>query len=337
MVVHTWEHYIQYEPESRGYPLFKYSYDDRGLLKTAHERSRNGDLEIVYTYDAYCQLLKAAYSDGRTYSYEYDVFGNRLKFSSPSGQATAAYDAHDRLKSLDGKPVRHDAAGNVTAFGRSTLAYNANDALIDDGTHCYKYNALGLRVEASGKAGTTRFIHFIDDLPYILAEKGKTTKRYLWNDGQCLGQIEDDNRTLFFFEDHLGSIRCAMDMAGNTVDYAEYSPFGVPIKRIAGVRFGFAGEEQDEEGKVYLRARYYVPEIGRFLSKDRVLPKLISETKQNRYAYASNDPANRVDPLGMESQPQPSNYDIRTDWWKYNPYVPFLALIGDKEKFSKSL
>ncbi len=297
-------------PDKRLILEFRYTYNNAGLLEVAHEMSINKEVTIKYTYDKYDQLIKAAYSDGRVYSYEYDPYGNRVKCSAPTGSVIATYDTRDLIRTLQGKPVKHDPEGNITNMGESTFTYNVKDALIDDGIRQYKYNALGLRVEASGKGGTTAFVHLIDDLPYVLAEKGKTNKKYLWNDGQCLGQIADDNRVVYFFEDHLGSIRCAMDQAGNVTGHAEYSPFGVPIQRIPGVRFGFAGEEQDEEGKVFLRARYYEPKIGRFLSKDPMTPQLMASVKQNRYAYAANSPTDFNDPDGASP-----NYNDQ--WRKY--------------------
>jgi len=277
---------------------FQYFYNDAGLLERVSEWSCNGELEITYTYDLNNQLIEAKYSDGRIYSYQYDSNGNRLKKSSSSSTTTATYDARDQLNSLDGISVRHDPVGNVTNLGGSTFTYNSNNALLSDGIGNYRYNALGLRVKMSDKRGAVDFIHFINDIAYILAEKGETTKRYLWNEGQCLGEIEDNNRVLYFFEDHLGSIRCAMDNTGKIIGYAEYSPFGVPIKRIPGVRFGFAGEEQDEKGKVFLRARYYEPRIGRFLQRDPVAPQLMNSIIQNRYAYAANSPLNYKDRNG---------------------------------------
>ena len=300
-------YYVEYNPDGRPVFIqhatpdrriiseFRYVYNDAGLLEKAHEYFDGTDLEINYVYDVYGQLLQASYSDGRRYIYEYDDFGNRVKYSDNTDSITASYDGNDQFESLNGNRVECDEAGNITGLGNSKFSYNDNNALIEDGKRSYKYNALGLRVEASGQEQTIRFLHLLDDLFYVLAETGDTNKRYLWIDGQCVGQIEDDNRVLFFFEDHLGSIRSAMDLAGNIVGYAEYTPFGKPERRISGVRFGFAGEEQDDDSKVYLRARYYVPETGRFLSKDPTLPDLMSEYKQNRYAYAANSPLNYKD------------------------------------------
>jgi len=58
--------------------------------------------------------------------------------------------------------------------------------------------------------------------------------------------------------------------------------------------FGYCGEYYDEEtGFIYLRARYYDPEIGRFISEDPVMDRT------NWYVYCSNNPVKFVDPWGM--------------------------------------
>ncbi|MGH3261829.1 MAG: RHS repeat-associated core domain-containing protein, partial [Trebonia sp.] len=62
--------------------------------------------------------------------------------------------------------------------------------------------------------------------------------------------------------------------------------------------FGFDGEQTDpENGLVYLRARYYDPTTGRFLTQDP-LPGTVG---QSRYAFAQNNPVTQSDPTGMDS------------------------------------
>jgi RHS repeat-associated protein len=49
-------------------------------------------------------------------------------------------------------------------------------------------------------------------------------------------------------------------------------------------------------GLLYMRARYYDPEIGRFISKD---PIGFAGGDLNLYAYVQNNPVSRIDPLGL--------------------------------------
>ncbi|MBP6668254.1 MAG: RHS repeat-associated core domain-containing protein [Gemmatimonadales bacterium] len=63
------------------------------------------------------------------------------------------------------------------------------------------------------------------------------------------------------------------------------------------VRYHFAGREYDgESGLYYMRARYYDPALGRWISED---PIGIAGGL-NVYAYAGNDPVNGRDPSGLK-------------------------------------
>ena len=60
----------------------------------------------------------------------------------------------------------------------------------------------------------------------------------------------------------------------------------------------FTGEYQDLDGLIYLRARYYDPADGRFLTSDTVFGDLTNPLTQNRYVYCNNNPVIYVDPSG---------------------------------------
>ncbi len=47
-----------------------------------------------------------------------------------------------------------------------------------------------------------------------------------------------------------------------------------------------------------LRARYYAPGLGRFLSRDPFEGTLYGGRELNRYVYAANNPVNLADPSG---------------------------------------
>ncbi len=74
----------------------------------------------------------------------------------------------------------------------------------------------------------------------------------------------------------------------------DFSPYGVP-QGSYGTGFGFTGEYTDANDLLYLRARYYAPDLGLFNALDPL--ELL-----NRYFYVGGNPINRVDPTGMQEE-----------------------------------
>ncbi len=82
------------------------------------------------------------------------------------------------------------------------------------------------------------------------------------------------------------------------VEHSDYSSFGVLTRDGTTVRqpFAYTGREWDVElGLYYYRARYYDPEVGRFLSRD----PLGLAAGPNPYTYVENSPTNYLDPSGQ--------------------------------------
>jgi RHS repeat-associated protein len=102
--------------------------------------------------------------------------------------------------------------------------------------------------------------------------------------------------------DVLGSVRLLTDGTGTEAGTALYDAFGV-VRVQTGVQlpFGYTGQQQDgESGLVYLRARFYDPRTGRFLSKDPMRGSASIPTSQHAYTYARNNPGRWTDPTGRE-------------------------------------
>ncbi|NLU49372.1 MAG: RHS repeat-associated core domain-containing protein, partial [Syntrophomonadaceae bacterium] len=76
--------------------------------------------------------------------------------------------------------------------------------------------------------------------------------------------------------------------------------FGQPrsIKGKVDNRILFSGEMYDPSGLIYLRARYYDPVVGRFLTEDTLFGELDDPLSQNLYLYCANNPVVYVDPTG---------------------------------------
>ena len=70
-----------------------------------------------------------------------------------------------------------------------------------------------------------------------------------------------------------------------------------------GKEHGFTGHRHNNTGTnnlglIYMNARYYMPEIGRFISPDTIVPDPANPQSYNRYAYVRNNPMNFTDPTG---------------------------------------
>ncbi|MFY7994172.1 MAG: RHS repeat domain-containing protein, partial [Bacteriovoracaceae bacterium] len=99
--------------------------------------------------------------------------------------------------------------------------------------------------------------------------------------------------------------------SGNIIQHYVYSSFGKILKIMNGLvdntaspliktNFAYTNREYDSEiGLYYYRARYYAPDLGRFLTEDPH-PGFISVpgTINSAYAYVLNNPTNSSDPQG---------------------------------------
>ncbi len=56
---------------------------------------------------------------------------------------------------------------------------------------------------------------------------------------------------------------------------------------------------EDDTGLIYMRARYYSPEIRRFVNADKLHGDISNALSLNRYSFCNGDPANGVDPMGL--------------------------------------
>jgi RHS repeat-associated protein len=115
------------------------------------------------------------------------------------------------------------------------------------------------------------------------------------NIDEPLARIAADGTVRYYHADALGSIITLTDANGVVRTRYNYSPYGVTqvIGEASENPFQFTGRENDETGLYYYRARYYSPEIGRFISED---PRKAGD---NYYVYGADNPTRFVDPLGL--------------------------------------
>jgi RHS repeat-associated protein len=109
--------------------------------------------------------------------------------------------------------------------------------------------------------------------------------------------VQHSSATYYYHYDPLGSVVALSNASGTTVETYEYSAFGEVAATDADNPnpFTFTGREFDKEtGLYFYRARYYAPEIGRFLQTNPVG----YADSMTLDGYCVNSPLGLTDPFG---------------------------------------
>ena len=320
-IVHT-------SPISGVIAAFTYTVDAVG------NRLSMEDLEgtTSYQYDKLYRLTGVTYPDGEQVTYAYDPMGNRQSLlSSVKGSTSYSYDNGDRLLSYTDSggttSLAWDDNGYLASKGTAAYTFDPLDRLTqvvsDTTTVAFAYDADGTRLSKSVNGTATSYVQDVSaGLPVVLEETtgGQTTS---YNFGlDLISQEMSSGDISFYHVDGLGSVRRMSVLSGSAAAAYAYDVFG-SLRNVVGASttFGFTGEQIDSEvGLVYLRARYYDPEMGRFLSLDR-FPAVAGLTQTiNRYTYAQNNPARHTDPSGnawydvLNAEKNGLNQLIRNVW-----------------------
>jgi RHS repeat-associated protein len=250
-------------------------------------------------------------------SYSYDASGNRTDL----GAAVPA--TSNRVSDFAGYKLLYDADGNLTRryLIADTLAFNqrltwnslgelvavttTRDSVSTSAS--YGYDAAGMRIRKTVDGVTTRFVHRGDHLLMEVDAAGEVVRHYDYLPGAdnpyvVLVRVPGSGYAAYFYRSEApGHVVGLVNTSGLVGEY-RYDPWGKPTYASEPIYqpFRFAGREYDEEsGLYYNRARYYDPELGRFVSEDPIG----LTGGMNPYTYAANDPVNLRDPTGLCPDP----------------------------------
>jgi len=156
-----------------------------------------------------------------------------------------------------------------------------------------------LTVDDGGGPVATSYVWDVNrSLPVVLQDG---TNTYVYG-LDLISATDGSNNHTYYQYDGLGSTVALADDTGTITDTYEYDVFGA-VRASTGSSTNpwlFTGEQHDSDsGLQFLRARYYDPSTGRFMSRDPI-------PSNNAYAYAFNNPVYFVDPYGQwPSVPNP--------------------------------
>jgi len=297
-----------------------YGYDLNGNLDNVADELSSSGRHRNFGYDPLDRLSST--TGVNTHAFSYDDVGNRLSSERNGAQTSYTYDlGSQKLLALTGAQqasYQYDANGDASQKG-SRHFYQATDHLVtaikDEvggslvSVQANKYDAFGYRSMKLTNSGNVAFDY--DVLSGTLLDETKWggtsfSHSYVYLEGEPLARINydvdsDPNQTPwpihYYHNDRLGTPQKTTDRTGNISWAADFDPFGkaTPTTAFITQNLRFPGQYYDEEtGLHYNIARFYDPNLGRYLQSDPIgLAGGI-----NTYTYVLNNPLNLVDPTG---------------------------------------
>ena len=203
------------------------------------------------------------------------------------------YDDEGQLVQRDGAPYTY------TTFDYEHRLVSSSDVIT---TVQYVYDGKGNRLQATRSSIVTRYIY--DAAGNLIAEadgSNNITRYYIYGAG-LLAMVDSSDAVYTYHFNANGNTIAITDASQTMVNKYAYTPFGRLANEVEtsfSQPFKFVGQHgvmTEPNGFYYMKARYYDPEVGRFISED---PIGFEGGDVNFYAYVANNPINNVDPSGL--------------------------------------
>ncbi|HUU84812.1 MAG TPA: RHS repeat-associated core domain-containing protein, partial [Phycisphaerae bacterium] len=304
---------INYAADDSVLSHFDYAYDALG--RRVEMNTQYG--MWTYQYDATGQLTRAVLDSidpgipDQDLLYVYDAAGNRIRTISNGVTAEYTTNGVNQYTDVGGVTYTYDDDGNLVSKTEggvtTTYTYNTENHLVRVETPtdvwAYTYDALGERIASTHNGEPINYV--VDPIGFgdVAAEydgEGNLIVRYDHGFG-LISQTDALGNSAYYTFDALGSTSELTDEAGVVLNNYAYTPFGSVLGQFESVAntFQFVGEYgvmNESNGLEFMRARFFDPFAGRFVTSD---PLRIPGP--NNYAYAVNNPLSFVDPIGLSN------------------------------------
>ena len=296
---------VNFAPDDSVQSRFDYTYDTTGNRTSMTTLAGT----TTYEYDLIGQVTGVTFPTGRRLAGSYDAAGSRLQLTDSGAVTNYTTNTMSQYTQVGAATYGYDANGNRTSrsdqSGITTYTYDAQDQLVrvdtpTMGSWTYSYDALGNRVTAEHDGAMTRYVHDPGALVDVVAEYddgGQLVARYVHGLGLA-ARLDAAGSAAYYAFDAIGSVVQMTGASGAVLNSYDYAPFGAPLAaqetisnpfRYVG-RFGIM---QEGYGLNFMRARFYDPQLGSFISPDPLPNPLVSP-----YVYAGNAPTTLIDPTG---------------------------------------
>jgi RHS repeat-associated protein len=163
-------------------------------------------------------------------------------------------------------------------------------------TATYTYNGDGLRTSKTVNGATEQFTWDTTAGSTPVALTAGSVSYIYGPDGTPLEQMTGSENPVWYHHDQQGSTRLLTNNTGAVVGTATYNAYGQTTATTGTTTpLGYGGQYTDPEtGLIYLRARYYDPTTGQFLTRDPA-----TALTAQPYGYSTDNPVNLADPTGL--------------------------------------
>jgi len=265
----------------------KQAYDGFGNVSEIEKVGQTSSGAFSYQYDKIDRLTSETSPSVGTKSYTYDDRGNRETFEG----AAPSFPDEQRFT--------YDALNRLVSFSST-----ANEQSVEAS---YTYYPGGLRASKTVNGDTTRYVYWNGKVIEELDEDNNLKARNIWGNELLYRETESgesEQKSGYYLTNGHGDVVNIISEDGEVINQYDYDSWGNLQAKVEGMEnpFTYAGEIYDyETGLYYLRARYYDPSVGRFITEDTYKGQVDNPLSLNRYTYVHNNPLRFVDPTGNEA------------------------------------
>jgi RHS repeat-associated protein len=312
-----------------------YGYDNANRLTSLENKKTDSSIIASYVFPPQPEGLDAVgnrkkviqtepfapvLSPGST-DYTYNEKKNRLE---TAGTTTFGYDFEGQLASVN---------SDIYTFDYEHRLSNITGAIFAQ----YSYDGKANRLKAVRNSVTTYYIYDMNGNVLAEANGSKAITKYYVHGQGLIGMVKPADSVYSYHYNAIGSTIALTDASQNVVNKYSYKPFGEIMSQTEAISqpFKYVGQYgvmAESNGFYYMRARYYDPKVGRFISED---PIGFEGGTVNLYEYVGNNVVNAVDPSGLKVM-LCTRQAFFSDWGKNHSFylVPHCYIVAGGNIFS---